>query len=385
MFVPRDGRAIPNELATLLNGRANPNDPYQLVYYLDFQDRESEVDVMTYSMIAGFEGSIPGSDWTWEAFVSQGESETHVAADRVCLARTAAGSGFCTQLGRGFREHRQRAFGGFGASTARCTSGLNPFDFDQSVSQDCIEAISADIKTRSVMAQSIWEVNAQGSLFELPAGALQAAVGASHRTNEFEFINDTLTTQGRSFLDQAVGLFPSGNSSGEIRVGEVYGELLVPILADTFVQGFNLELGARYSDYNTTGGVWTYKILGDLELNDWLRFRGGYNRAVRAPNIAELFLAPQQTFAFSAGGDPCSVNNTLAWSANPVSNPTNFAGVRALCTQIMNQFDTGAQNTAARFYGNPQRRPWAEPSPSRRCAAIRMCSRKPQTHGRRGW
>ncbi len=79
---------------------------------------------------------------------------------------------------------------------------------------------------------------------------------------------------------------------------EVYGELLIPVLKDILRQGLNFELGGRISDYNTTGVSYTYKILADLEVTDWFRLRGGYNRAERAPNIAELFLTPQQTFAY---------------------------------------------------------------------------------------
>lgn len=351
VIVPRDGRAIPTQLATLLDGRANPNDPYQLVYYLDYADRESRVDVSTYNLISGFEGSIPDTDWTWEAYASRGKSVTSSYQTGFASLERLRSVISAPNWGAGFKEQGNAPFGGFGASTATCTSGFNPFNFNQVISADCIEAVSADLKTRAQMIQSIFEANATGSLFALPAGNLQVAVGASHRSNDYEFLNDTLTTQGRSFQDQAVGLYPSGNSFGSISSTEFYGELLVPVLKDSFVQEFNVELGARYSDYSTTGGEWTFKALGDLQVNDWLRFRGGFNRAVRAPNIAELFLAPQQTFAFSGGGDPCSINNTLPWSANPASN-TNAAGVKALCTAIMNQFDTGAQNTADRFYGN---------------------------------
>ena len=350
--VPRDGRAIPTALATLLNGRANPNDPYQLVYYLDYADRTADVDVTTYNIIAGLEGKIPGSDWTWELYASNGRSDTNSYQTGFASLERLRAVVSAPNWGAGFKSQGNAPFGGFGASTATCTSGMNPFNFTQVISADCIEAISADLKSRSIMDQSVWEFNAQGSLFELPAGPLQAAFGLSRRKDDYQFLNDTLTTQGRSFLDQAVGIYPSGNSFGNIVAKEVYGELLVPVIKDSFIQSLSLELGARYSDYNTTGGTWTYKLLGDLEVNDWLRFRGGFNRAVRAPNIGELYLAPQQTFAFSGGGDPCSINNTLPWSANPASNPTNAAKVKALCSQIMNQFDTGTQNTAQRFYDN---------------------------------
>ena len=224
---------------------------------------------------------------------------------------------------------------------------------DQVISEDCIEAISADIQTRSIMKQTIYEANEQGGLFDLPAGELRGAIGVSRRVNDYQFTPDNLSTQGRSFLDQTIGLMPTGKSSGTIEVDEVYAELLVPILSDTFVDRFELELGGRRSDYNTTGGSTTYKILGDLRINDRFRLRGGFNRAERAPNVEELFLAPQQDFVWSGGGDPCSVNNGLPWSANPDAvghNAENAAAVKELCTQLM---EAAAPGTAATFYGNP--------------------------------
>ena len=66
-----------------------------------------------------------------------------------------------------------------------------------------------------------------------------AATGSSSRTT-------ISTTQGSSFLDQAIGLFPSGNTHGTVRAQEAYGELLIPLLGDLpFVE--KLELIARCS------------------------------------------------------------------------------------------------------------------------------------------
>jgi iron complex outermembrane recepter protein len=59
-----------------------------------------------------------------------------------------------------------------------------------------------------------------------------------------------------------------------------------------------LELGIRTSDYDTTGKSTTWKALVNWKPLSFLRVRGGYNRAERSPNIAELYLAPQQTFVF---------------------------------------------------------------------------------------
>ncbi len=43
------------------------------------------------------------------------------------------------------------------------------------------------------------------------------------------------------------------------------------------------------SDYNITGKSFTWKALADCRATDWLRFRGGFNRAERSPNVGELY------------------------------------------------------------------------------------------------
>ena len=349
-LIPNDGRAIPADLATLLNSRADPTAPYQLTYYLNYANRESRVDVFTYNLLAGVDGKIPGSDWTFELYASQGESETNSLLTGTASLERFRAIITAPNYGAGFSAQGNPLFGGFGASSATCTSGFNPYN-KGAISQDCIDAISADLKTRSTLQQTVFEGDAQGGLFNLPAGQVRAAIGASHRQNRYEFLNDTLTTQGRSFLDQSIGIYPSGNSKGLIKADEAYAELLVPILSDLpFVKKLELELGGRYSHYNTTGTSYTYKALGDWQVTEWLRFRGGYNRAERTPNIAELFLAPQQTFVFNASGDVCSTKNTLPYSANPATNPTNAGKVRALCSALMNKVDP---NTSNKFYSDP--------------------------------
>jgi outer membrane receptor protein involved in Fe transport len=107
------------------------------------------------------------------------------------------------------------------------------------------------------------------------------------------------------------------------------------------------------SHYNTTGTSWTYKILGDWEVNDWIRFRGGYNRAERAPNASELFLAPSQVVTGNATGDICSQRSLISVSANPsAANNTaaRAADIQAVCRVIMDR--TGGAGTATDYYDN---------------------------------
>ena len=341
---------IPAELQTLLNARQDPNAPFQLRGLLP-EPRATDSNVTTYSLLAGVEGTIPDTDWSWEAFVNHGESDTFAnqtgiySLQRLRTVLTAPG------FGQGFSQQGNASSGGFGASTGTCSTGLNPLGNFQGVSEDCFEATRADLKNRSKVRQTILEANLTGSLVELWAGDLQFAVGASYRELDFEFLNDTLTTQGRSFEDQALGIYPSGNAEGFIDTHELYGELLIPILRDSFVDDFSIEIGGRMSDYSTTGTSYTYKILGDLAVNDWLRFRGGYNRAERAPNIGELFLAAQQTFGGNIRGDVCSRGNPNSFSANPAANP-NAAQVEAICRTLMEQ--SGNPTADEDFYSGPQ-------------------------------
>jgi outer membrane receptor protein involved in Fe transport len=346
-----DHDQLPQGLWDLLATRDNPDAPFAINALLP-DPRETYTDVTTYNIIAGLEGSIPSTDWTWDMSVNRGVSATYAKQVGVYSLSRLRAVLAAPNFGEGFHATGNAEQFGFGASSATCTSGLNFFIPPAGgFSEDCLDAVHADLKNRGETTQTIVEANTQGKLFALPAGDLQVALGASYRELRYQFDNDTLTTQGRSFQDQALGIYPSGNVDKGFNVKEVYGELLVPVLSDIpGIQQLDLELGGRISDYSTTGTSYTYKALADWTVTDWLRFRGGYNRAERAPNIAELYLAPQQTFAVTTVGDLCSLANPFAFSAGP-NNP-NAANVRATCEALMDA--TGDLSAKVNYYGAPQ-------------------------------
>jgi iron complex outermembrane receptor protein len=99
---------------------------------------------------------------------------------------------------------------------------------------------------------------------------------------------------------------------------------LIPIIAGgpKGVEHFNVELGGRVSDWSTpqVDKVETYQALIDWGFTPRYRLRGGFNRALRAPNLAELYLGRTQLFLPGASvfGDQCSQNNQVGpFSANP--------------------------------------------------------------------
>ena len=86
---------------------------------------------------------------------------------------------------------------------------------------------------------------------------------------------------------------------------EIFGEASIPLVTDKpWVKNLTIAPGYRFSDYSSIGTTDTYKVDLSYQVNDDLRFRYTYNRAVRAPNIVELY-SPQSLGLFN-GSDPCA-------------------------------------------------------------------------------
>jgi outer membrane receptor protein involved in Fe transport len=190
------------------------------------------------------------------------------------------------------------------------------------LSTDCFNAVNAVLQTRTEIAQDIYEVNMQGGLFNLPAGEVRTAVGWQYREVSGLFNPDILQSED-SFMDQVAGVYPTGYMDAKTRVNDYYIEALFPVLSDLpFINKLEIETGARRSNYKETQNKeWTYKLLGSWEIKNWLRVRGGYNRAIRSPNLGELFLNQQEIFSMGGDkfGDPCNIRSNAPWGAGGTS------------------------------------------------------------------
>jgi outer membrane receptor protein involved in Fe transport len=113
-----------------------------------------------------------------------------------------------------------------------------------------------------------------------------------------EFQTGDLTGQGA----------PTLPVSGSFHVLEAFGEAQIPIVRHNFLDDFTINAGYRYSAYKLSNGrsynTSTYKLGAELAPVKDVRFRASYNRAVRAPNIQELF-APQFV-GLDGSNDPCA-------------------------------------------------------------------------------
>lgn len=185
------------------------------------------------------------------------------------------------------------------------------------LSNTCIENISILAQNTEISQLQVAQASIAGSIFQTPwaEDAVGFAAGVEWRSMSASFIPDTALSSG-----DVVGFNAGDPTSGGYNVKEVFGEVRIPIVQDSFFHRLELNGAARYSDYSldAVGGVWTYA--GGIEwapIRD-ITFRGQYQRAVRAPNVQELFGG--QAVGFPPATDPCAL-------ATAATNAT----IRAVC------------------------------------------------------
>ena len=149
------------------------------------------------------------------------------------------------------------------------------------------------------------------------------ALGAEWRRVDSEFIADAAF----NVPGEIIGFNAVPGLGGGYSVVEGFGELRLPI-AGNMPGIFDLELwgAARYSDYSleAVGGVWTYALGAQYAPIRDLRFRGQYQRAIRAPNVAALFSG--QSPGFPPANDPCA--NPSAETSQAVCLATGVPAAR---------------------------------------------------------
>jgi outer membrane receptor protein involved in Fe transport len=126
--------------------------------------------------------------------------------------------------------------------------------------------------------------------------------GAEYRNEELYFNPDAAIGSGD--LSGFGGATPAVPRSG-FNVTEGFAELQVPVIEDMpYAESLSLNGGYRYSSYDLAGNVTSYKYGAEYQPIDDIRVRASYQRAVRAPNVLELF-APH-TVGLFGGADPCA-------------------------------------------------------------------------------
>ncbi|HYC05043.1 MAG TPA: TonB-dependent receptor [Azospirillaceae bacterium] len=312
VLVPVTNPFLSQSARDLLAARTNPTAPAVFRRRMEevgarVQDSSSKL----YQANLGLNAQL-GEGWRVETMGSYGRTEfadqisNDVSRSRVIASLNAVSTTDCGTFARNLYPG--------------CVP-INFFGPTGSISQQGADFIRLNISDLTVYERYNASAVVSGPVVTLPAGDLGVALGAEYREDSLNYRPDAAKRAGDLF-----GFNAEQPVNGQYDVSEVYAEAIVPLIADVpFAQYLGLELGARYSDYSTVGGVTSFKAGGEYKPVEDLRFRGMYQRASRAPNVFELFQSGDQ--GFPALVDPCSTVNVNNGAARTIDAPT-----RAFCT-----------------------------------------------------
>lgn len=163
---------------------------------------------------------------------------------------------------------------------------LNPGEKQSQAAIDLINSTSAAGVTlyggKTILTQA--DAALSGEIYQLPAGAVMAAVGMDLRKEEYRFNGDARAANAQTAILNApfdgVNVLP--NVSRDIRA--VYAEVLVPVL-----KSLEVTVAARQDHYSGFGNTFNPKVSFRYTPTETLLFRGSYNSGFRAPSFNQLF------------------------------------------------------------------------------------------------
>jgi len=187
---------------------------------------------------------------------------------------------------------------------------------------------------KTEMTQKVASLYASGGVFDLPGGEAQVVLGAEYRKERNDIgVIPEFNPEHPNF-DPTLGTI-STPLVGEYSVKEVFGELSLPLLADLpGARRLALDIAGRVSEYSTAGRTTTRKFGLEWAPLDDLTLRGTYGKAVRAPNIGELYTAGSISSAWI--NDPCNEWNLQNRADRTEFTATNCASINPSISDVAN-------------------------------------------------
>jgi len=155
---------------------------------------------------------------------------------------------------------------------------------------------------RTTHADVSGDLGKYGAKLPTADDGIAVAFGYEHRAEKLTFKPDSGELSGSlaGFAGAAVAI------DRGVAVTEEFAEIRVPLVQNkAFIKDLVFDTAFRHSDYSTTGGTNTYKFELQYAPTNDVRFRGSYQKAIRAPGLIELYNPPAVgQIAFTA--DPCA-------------------------------------------------------------------------------
>lgn len=309
---------------------------------LDVGIRDEKFQRDTYRVVVGARGSF-NEDWNYEIAANYGKFEQDVTTfgyidrQKFVLALDAGVNPLTGQIQcrSQFDPAARVAFAGGAARLANDIAACVPYNpFGGTDNTASVNYFSYNARTKASLEQLNFSGFVSGDLsglFELPGGPVSFALGAEYRRERARYQDDDYVETGAT---NAVVIGEFDPPTFEVK--EAFAELRIPLLKDMpFAHELSVSGAGRVSDYKGAAGtVWTYNVGADYAPIDDIRFRIGYGKAVRAPNVSETGFPPVPNFA-PGFADPCS-------SGNIANNPNRLAN----CTADLGPLLSGLPNVA---------------------------------------
>ena len=302
------------DLAAALAG--TPAYDYPLISRFLNNGRSQNTTRDTYRIVAGLSGDfdIHYAVIKWNGALNYGETDTTFQNKNLeILQNFNAALDAVTDPVTGQPACRinvpSAQYAGYVAPTPTNPGACVPYNpFGQQNSAAAMAYSFGTFYTHDKLTQQDFNLNAStdtSRFFNLQGGPVAIAFGGEYRMERTKETNDAALLAGDTE-------FLASNSAGGFSVYEGYIEGNFPIFKH-FAPGLDelsFDTAYRAAHYSTVGEADAYKFSGVYGPFSWIKFRGTYSRAIRAPNITEAF-SPLSSTYFNVS-DPCSSSNIIS-------------------------------------------------------------------------
>jgi iron complex outermembrane receptor protein len=277
--------------------------------------RQDDFQSTAYRFVGGVRGTLDDLGWDYDVYASYGTTTTPRAylndvsrsrAQRAILVVTDTRIGSPT-----FGQPICQSV--LDGSDGACLPA-NIFSFGELTSNTSIAYMSGTGIQKSTTEEQVVSASLNGDIgatVPWAADPISTAVGAEYRFTSLKHVSDDVFSSG-DLLGQGGS---SPNVDGHYDVWEAFGEVQIPLVQDKpWAKLLEINGGYRLSDYDNAGITHTYKYAGSWMPVEDVRLRASFQRAVRAPNVIELFTPSAQ--GLWGGTDPCALTSSSSPGTN---------------------------------------------------------------------